>query len=92
MELLARLLWEMNVAHEISPEMSYILSKLGCDVVSMEEFNTNTDVFPQKAFIHLIRTADEARRNWGLRMETYLSERNLTLHPAASLPSVRGRG
>ncbi|MCL5036435.1 MAG: hypothetical protein M1269_04870 [Chloroflexi bacterium] len=79
LDLLGRLMWEMDVEHEISSEMIYILSKLDCQVVSKEEVWRNTEIFPQNKFIHLLKTIRIAREQWRLDLTTRIKLPNKSL-------------
>ena len=84
LDLLGRLTWEMEVANAISPEMTYILSKLECQVVPHEEVSANMDMFPKNMFVHFVRTLHDARDTWGLD----LSKRITSVQQSASMDRV----
>jgi DNA-binding Lrp family transcriptional regulator len=66
LELIGRMQYEIGRMAVITSELAYVLRRLGCSVVSAEEFNANREVVPENMFVHLLRTADEAEKRWGI--------------------------
>ena len=65
LDILMRLVFELTKA-SLSEEMKYILTKLGCKIVPLEEVAVAKEVFPRNPYIVLVRTIEEAKRNWGI--------------------------
>jgi len=45
------------------------LSELGCEVVPESEIETNREVFPKNAYIHLVKTLNTAIQSWGINLK-----------------------
>jgi hypothetical protein len=68
LDLTARLLQELQEG-VVSPELEYLLSELGCEVVSQGEIETNKEVFPKNAYVHLVKTLNTAIQCWGINLK-----------------------
>ena len=69
LDILGRLVIEYH-GESIGTELAYVLTKLECPPVLRAEVDANEEVFPERRFIALIRTAHHAMRHWGIDLTT----------------------
>lgn len=67
LDILARLSKELRLP-SLTPELGFILSKLGCQPVNASEVHMNQEVFPSNLYIHLVKTINEAVRTWRIEL------------------------
>lgn len=66
-DLLGRLSQELE-QQILSPELEYVLDKLGCHPVSLSEIQANQEVFPTRPYVHLVKTMSAAVEQWGIHL------------------------
>jgi len=73
-DIIGRLRQELQ-AENLSPELQYILTKLGCEVVGRTKVEANKEVFSENPYITLVKTMDYAVGHWELPLG-----RNVPIH------------
>jgi hypothetical protein len=77
LDLARRLFLELQTPF-LSGELKYILRKLDCNIVPLEEIVANTEIFPESMYVALVQTIFEAMRKWDI---DFLSMRHANVGP-----------
>lgn len=78
LDLARRLFIELQTP-VLSEELKYILRKLDCNIVPLEEIVANTEIFPESMYVALVQTIFEATRKWDVDFLN-MKHANVSLH------------